>query len=122
MTDRTPPLDGLGDIRADQTPMEAAARRQLAQLRADGKLTDQHIIVEQLVLDLARAIGESAAKGRAAGVALAARELREALELLPHTVNDEFAELAEKMRQANEEANAKSATRKPPAPKRSPAK
>jgi len=107
MTDE--PLAGLEGLRSDMTPMELAAKQQLDQLRAEGRLTDQHVIVEQLILALARGVGESAARGRAAGVALAARELREAIALLPQSVNDEFADLAAQLTAANAEARANAA-------------
>ncbi|HEY4267097.1 MAG TPA: hypothetical protein VGM94_02785 [Galbitalea sp.] len=101
MSDPAPMLPGFEDLQPGETRMELAARRQIAKLREDGRLTDEHIIVEQMILDLSRAVGISAQKGRAAGVALAARELREAIALLPKTMSDEFADLQAELARAN---------------------
>lgn len=101
MTESQPTLPGLDSPRPDATPMEQAARDTITRLRDEGRLTDQHQVPAQLVIDLARAVGISAEAGKAAGMAMAARELREALLLLPQTVNDEFGNLQRELEEAN---------------------
>lgn len=83
MAESSPFLPGLGDLEPAATAMEVAARKQLERLAADGMIDESHAIVVQLVLDLARAVGLSTNKGRAAGAALAARQLMDALDRLP---------------------------------------
>lgn len=99
-------LPGLEDTQpaGGTTPLETAARRSLAALQASGLLEDRHAVTMQLVLDLARAVGRSAAKGQAAAAAMAAAQLREAWALLPQpdggTSGDEWDELARDLRAA----------------------
>jgi hypothetical protein len=113
MTDQQPALPGLDQISNADTLMEQAAGTLIKKLRDDGRLTDEHVLVCQLILDLSRAVGMSARAGKAAGMAMAARELREAIALLPKTVNDEFAGLIGKLNEAK--AAPKPRTRKPAA-------
>jgi hypothetical protein len=86
----TPPAEST-----EPTRMELAAAKLLEQLRADGLLKAEHVLAEALILELCRAIGGSGAKGRASAVALASRELREALALLPKTGADAYKELVD---------------------------
>lgn len=83
MTESQPTLPGLDDAMPATTAMEKAARMQIQQLRADGMLGPENAITVALVLDLARVVGISCQKGRAAGAALAARQLLDAMEKLP---------------------------------------
>ena len=92
MTDLQPELDGLGDVRPDATKLETAAHQMLQQLHQDGVIDDSHVLIEQVIVDLARAVGISAQQGKAAGMAMAAKELREYLLLLPKTGDDAFKE------------------------------
>lgn len=96
--DLEPFLPGMASLEPAATPMERAARLQIASLRDRGMLTADHAIVVQLVLDLARAIGLSAGKGRASALAMAAKELREAVALLPGDgADDGFDELMKRL-------------------------
>jgi hypothetical protein len=63
--------------------MEKAAAKQLESLRGEGLLNASHGMLEQLIMDLARAVGHSAAAGRGSALAMASKELREAMFLLP---------------------------------------
>lgn len=99
--DSDPFLPGLEPPEAGATRLERAAHEQIQHLRDAGLLTSDHAIAVQLVLDLSRAIGISARNGRASAMALAAKELREALALLPTATNDDaFDQL---MRQLQEQ-------------------
>lgn len=93
MTETQPTLPGMAPGRPDRTATEVAAQSILDRLRNEGQLKAEHALIAQLVLDLARAVGISADKGRASGVALAARELREAIALLPKSSADALAAL-----------------------------
>lgn len=102
MTDTQPELPGLEHVQPGQTPMEKAAARQLDQLREAGMLGEHTAILEQLIMDLARVIGMAAVKGRSAGMALAARELREAIDQLPKAqVDSEWEAIAKQIAEAN---------------------
>lgn len=63
--------------------MEAAVERQLADLEAANLLTARHSIIVALIRELAGVIGQGAGRGRASAVAMASKELREALAMLP---------------------------------------
>jgi len=93
MTESQPFLPGMAPLDPGPTPLERAARIQIQKLADDGLLNENHAIAVQLVLDLSRAIGVSATRGRASAMALAAKELREALALLPANDTDEFSTL-----------------------------
>lgn len=86
MTDTAwqPTLDGLtlpGQGRA--SGMEAAAMRTIRRLDQAGVLDEADTLTVQLVLELAAVIGRGVTSGRASAVAMAAKELREALATLP---------------------------------------
>lgn len=98
MTQTQPPLPGMADLAPAETPLEVAARLQIEDLRSRGLLDQSHAITVQLVLDLARVVGLSAAKGKAAGAALAARQLQDAVAALPSARADSFEQLSSKLR------------------------
>lgn len=82
--DSSLPLPGLAaPDRGGVTELERAARRSLAALDSAGLLQENHAVLMQLVLDLARAVGLGAASGRASAAAMAAAQLREAWAMLP---------------------------------------
>lgn len=97
--DLSPFLPGMEALSPAPTAMETAARVMLAHLNEQGLLGPQHALQVQLVMDLARAIGISAQKGRAAGMALASRELREAFALLPQSTDDAFSAFMKDLKQ-----------------------
>jgi hypothetical protein len=102
MTDAQPELTGLERLQPGATPMEKAAASQLDHLRGAGLLGPHTAMLEQLILDLARVIGLAAVKGRSAGMAMAARELREAIEQLPKgQVDSEWERIAREIAEAN---------------------
>lgn len=92
MIGEQPPLPGLDAVDIPASPAETAAHRLLTWYNAQGLLTEQHVLLCQMILDLARAMGISATKGRAAGTALAAKQLLDALDRLP-AGGDEFAKI-----------------------------
>lgn len=111
MTETQPFLPGMAPLDAGPTPLEQAARIQLQKLADDGLLNDNHAIAVQLVLDLARAIGVSATRGRASAMALASKELREALALLPAHDTDEFSTLMAQLTASSDPERTENATR-----------
>lgn len=97
MPDTQPELPGLGTIRPDADRLEKAARALLEQLREKGLIQAEHVLLEQIILDLSRAVGISAQSGKAAGMAMAAKELREYLALLPKANDDAFQQLLDEL-------------------------
>lgn len=94
--DYTPVLPGLELPTTLVAPLDAAVRRTFAALAAEGLLEDRHAALMQLCLDLADSVANAKVSRRATAVALAARELRETLAMLPEpevTVDDGWAEL-----------------------------
>lgn len=79
-------FDMAVDVSAFDNSMLKAAKGYIAQLDSEGLLDPTDVLTVQLVLSLSEAIGEAAKKGRAAGMANAAKELREAMELLPKRI------------------------------------
>jgi hypothetical protein len=75
------PLDlpGLDGPREYESPMVVAARSTLQALAELGRLEPRHAVLTQLILSLAEAIDRGTRTGRASAVALASKELREAL-------------------------------------------
>lgn len=63
--------------------IEVAAVRHIEFLHSRGLLGPEHGLTAQLILDLSRSVGMGARAGKAAGVALAARQLMDAMALLP---------------------------------------
>ena len=93
MTDQ--PLPGLV-VSGPEIPLVAAAARHLDYLRKAGLLSAEHELTGQLVLDLARVVGISTHSGKAAGAAMAARQLLDAIATLPAhepEITDPWAEL-----------------------------
>ena len=77
----------------------------LTALSDQNLLTERHAGIAQLCLDLAAAVGVGIVRGRASAVAMVARELREALAMLPEPEEgvegyDEFDQLAAELREA----------------------
>lgn len=93
-----PFLPGMSDVAPALTGMERAARVMLGRLDAQNLLDDGHALTVQLILDLSAVIGRAALKGQAAGMALASRELREAIALLPTAGNDAWEQMMRDMR------------------------
>lgn len=92
------PLDSFATV--GKPRMELAAERLVAHMHEQNLLEESHVLHVQMVLDLARVCGLSADKGRASGVAMASKELREILAMLPAAAtNDIMAELAAEMEQ-----------------------
>lgn len=63
--------------------LQVAAEIHIAKLKGEGLLTEDKYVPAQLALELARVCGIASAKGRASAVAMASKELRETLALLP---------------------------------------
>jgi len=82
-----PPLSGR-----PVSALEEAAVETLRELREQGLLRREHSLTVQLVLELARAVGQGVVHGRASAVAMAAKQLTEAMGLLPIPTDDAPAE------------------------------
>jgi succinate dehydrogenase/fumarate reductase flavoprotein subunit len=65
------------------SPLRTAVEATLKQLEQDGLLTERHVGIAMLALELADAVVAGRRAGRASAVAMAARELRETLQALP---------------------------------------
>ena len=88
MTDQmTPIFPGMEPPGTSGNGMAQAASDLIDLLREQQLLEAHHVLTVQLVRDLATAIGAAALKGQAAAMALASRELREAMALLPQPTN-----------------------------------
>lgn len=79
MTDTQPTIPGLEGARPNDTPMVSAARFTLAALDEAGRIEPRHALLVQLILSLSGAIDGGTRQGRASAVAMASKELREAL-------------------------------------------
>lgn len=104
MSEAQDALPGLEDgVTRRTTDLEDAARRSLRALADAGVLGPQHAMTMQLVLDLARAVGQ-ASGSHASAAAMAAAQLLEAWASLPQpadeTVGDEWDTLARELREA----------------------
>lgn len=103
MTEAAPTLPGLERLRtsdATSPRLELLAVAYVAQLEADGQLADPaDALVAAMVVDLARALGMSARTGKAAGAAMAGRQLLDAIVDLRDRVRpagvDEWAQVVE---------------------------
>jgi hypothetical protein len=102
MTETTPTLPGMGLGPDGPSPIEAAADAQLRFLEEQNLLTDDHAILVSLVRTLARAVGQSAVQRRGSALAMVAKELREALALLPKptTETDAWKNLEQTLHEA----------------------
>lgn len=105
MTD-APALFEFGRDPAGQTPMQRAAEAQLTNLREAGLLTPRHAIIVELVRELSTVIGAASRNGRGSALAMAAKELREALAMLPDDPGpeDPLAQLDDELRDAERRA------------------
>lgn len=83
MTDPQPTLPGLEPLTPHASSLERAAAAQLAYLEGQRLLGPQHALVVSLVREAAKVAGAAAQGGKGAAFALASKELREALALLP---------------------------------------
>jgi hypothetical protein len=97
-----PQLPGLElpEPHPSDSPMMAAAKATLAELRRTGSVGARHAVQVQLVLQLAGAIDAGTRSGRASAVAMASKELRETMLVLdpPDESNPELRDrLAEFM-------------------------
>lgn len=73
-------LPGLGwSTGPADGPMVKAAHATLEALRRLDKVGDEHALLVQLIVSLAGAIDQGVIRGRASAVAMASKELREAL-------------------------------------------
>lgn len=78
--------------------LQVAAEKHIQKLKDSDLLTPEHYLAAQLTLDLAKVCGTAAAKGSASAVALASKELRETIAMLPEiSATDDFVQ---SMRQA----------------------
>lgn len=81
------PLPGMAlEVGSRLRPVTAMEREAIAHIQAladAGRLRTGDRLLVALVLDLSRTIGMGAATGKAAGVAMAARQLLDAMERLP---------------------------------------
>lgn len=95
----TEPIPGL-TVNEYRPPLEKAANEYISELEKQGLIKPVHALTVQLVKDLARAAGISARDGKASGMAMATKELREAMALLPSGGSDALAEIQQKMLEA----------------------
>lgn len=72
-------LPGLAASDRAESAMVTAARSTIQALHTLGKLEPRHAVLTQLILSLAEAIDRGTRTGRASAVAMASKELREAL-------------------------------------------
>lgn len=96
-------LPGMSRLTDPSGRCVAAVEATLAALHAADLLEPRHAATAQLCLELALAVEHGLASRRASAVALAARELREALASLPEpqqTGGDAFAQLLEELNNA----------------------
>jgi len=99
-------LPGLEPSRESDSAMVKAARQTLAALHADDKLRPEHALLTQLILSLAAAIDGGTRSGRASAVAMAAKELREALLQLDPPPEEGQTDAAAVLRQFMDELEA----------------
>lgn len=103
-TQNGPALPGLEQAGTPSNLMAQAAAQLIETLRSQQLIEAHHVLTVQLVLDLSTVIGKAAAKGQAAAMALAAKELREAMSLLPQPADagDALAEFMEQFAKAGQ--------------------
>lgn len=103
-----PTLPGLSLPSSGVTDLERAALASMEALDADGVLEPRHALTVQLVLELSRVIGAGVRTGKTAAVAMAAKQLLEAIESLPTPApdpgdKDPWAELERRLAEAARE-------------------
>lgn len=79
-------LDGEFEASSLDNSMLRASKALIRELNDQKLLGPEHVLTVELVLSLSKAIGDAAIKGRASGMALASKELREAMALLPKKI------------------------------------
>ena len=89
MSETAPTLPGMDGAGTSPNMMQRAAAEYIQALRDRDLIKGHHVLTVQLVLDLAAAVGKASAKGQAAAMAMASKELREAMELLPVPVSND---------------------------------
>lgn len=104
--DPQPTLPGMEPLSPHASPLETAAHAQLAYLGEQNLLGPQHALTVALVRQAAQVCGAAAMAGRGSAFALASKELREAMALLPTAAGpqDPFEKLVEDMKAAEEQA------------------
>lgn len=104
MSDNAQALPGLDTAGRASNAMLRAATDYIEYLRNLGLIEGHHVLTVQLVLGLAEVIGKASAKGQAAAMAMGAKELREAMDLLPmpQAEGDAFAQIIAKMQEEDE--------------------
>lgn len=100
-----PALPGIDPPPGPQSPLEVAVDRTLAALHASGLITERHAGIAELCRVMAKTVSIGVASRRSSGAALAAKELREALAMLPEPAAadgamDEWEALARKLSEA----------------------
>ena len=108
MTDSTPTIDGMTlPSPGHGTPIETATEATILALESAGLIEPRHAAMCELARSMAAAIGASTRYGRGAsqGLAVCARELREALAALPAPeggpADDAWDQLAAALRDAD---------------------
>lgn len=89
MMEPQPTLPGMEPLTPHASSLERAARAQLDYLDEQHLLGPQHALVVSLVREAAKVAGAAAQGGKGAAFALASKELREALSLLPQAAGPE---------------------------------
>jgi hypothetical protein len=101
------PLPGLGESPSVTSDLEASVRRTIAAIDAAGLLTERDAATCQLAIELARVVQLGVASRRSTGAAMAARELRDTLLMLPQPeqtpAGQEWDALVRKLVEADEQ-------------------
>ncbi|MBF0808518.1 hypothetical protein E4U03_07835 [Rothia nasimurium] len=81
-----------------KSSLRLAAEAHIQKIKDEDLLTEETYLIAQLTLDLAQVCGVAVAKGSASAVAMASKELRETLAMLPDVSggNSDFRAMAEK--------------------------
>ncbi|MCM3577440.1 hypothetical protein M3686_04735 [Micrococcus luteus] len=90
-TENTSVLPGFEQIGTPPNALAAAAEELIKRLHEQQLIEAHHVLTVQLVRELAGVMGKAAAKGQAAAMALASKELREAMAMLPQPANADDA-------------------------------
>lgn len=102
-----PALPGIDPPAAPQSDLEKAVDRTLRELYTSGLITERHAGIAELCRVMARTVSIGVQSRRSSGAALAAKELREALAMLPTPPEgtgavDEWEALARKLHEASD--------------------
>lgn len=102
------PLPGLGDAPALTSDLEGAVRRTIAAIDAAGQLSERDAATCQLAIELSRVVQLGITSRRSTGAAMAARELRDTLLMLPQPEaspgGTEWDDLARRLAEADDHA------------------